>query len=37
MIVKTILVRIGISGTWADVRFRLVNWIFKKFKGLKSA
>lgn len=37
MLVKTLLVNIGISGTWADVRFRFVDWIFRKWKWLRGA
>lgn len=35
--VKTVLVRLGISGTWSDLRFNFVQWVFKKWKWIRSA
>ena len=35
MMLKRLLVRIGISGSWEDRRFRLVNRVFSRLPGLK--
>jgi hypothetical protein len=35
MMLKSLLVRIGISGSWNDRRFRLVNRVFSRFPELK--
>jgi hypothetical protein len=35
MTLKYLLVRMGISGSWNDLRFSLVNRVFRRFPKLK--